>query len=159
MAQTQMVLSKTQLATLQTDMAQLGKQRGVRFIVLADFSGQDISAWDAAGSSDTATISALAAGDLLATLELGRMLGGRRACNLVVQEHDDQTVLIARVGQGLLLLLATAKDVPLGWSRLAIKRLADRIELVVGDVASTPPPAAITEDFEQQFQNQLNRIW
>jgi predicted regulator of Ras-like GTPase activity (Roadblock/LC7/MglB family) len=159
MTHIQTVLSKTQLTTLQTDMAQLGRQRGVRFIVLADFSGQDISAWDAAGSSDTATISALAAGDLLATLELGRMLGGRRACNLVVQEHDDQTVLIARVGQGFLLLLATAKDVPLGWSRLAIKRLADRIELVVGAAANTPPPAAITEDFEQQFQNQLNRIW
>ncbi len=159
MAHTQLVLSKTQLTTLNTDMAQLGRQSGVRFIILADFSGQDISSWDAVGSNDTATIAALAAGDLLATLELGRMLGGRRACNLVVQEHDDQTVLIARVGQGFLLLLATSKDVPLGWSRLAIKRLAERIEAVVGAAAATPPPAAVGDDFEDQFHKQLDQMW
>ncbi|NJK81869.1 MAG: hypothetical protein HC914_19210 [Chloroflexaceae bacterium] len=76
MTQTQLVLSKTQLATLGSDLSQLGRQHGVRFAILGDLSGQDIAFWDALGESDIASIAALAAGDLMATLELGRMLGG-----------------------------------------------------------------------------------
>jgi predicted regulator of Ras-like GTPase activity (Roadblock/LC7/MglB family) len=159
MTSSQIVLSSTQISTLNTDMAQLGRQSGVRFVVLADLSGQDIVSWDASGESDIATIAALAAGDMMATLEIGRMLGGQRACNLIVQEHDDQTVLISRVGQGMLLLVSTARDVPLGWSRLAIKRTVDRIVAVVGAAADTAPPPAISDDFEANFAAQLKTIW
>lgn len=159
MAQSQIVLSTSQINTLQRDMAQMGRQSGVRFVMLADLSGQDISYWDAAGNSDVGSIAALAAGDLMATLELGRMLGGQRACNLIVQEHDEQTILIGRVGKGLLLLLATARDVPLGWSRLAVKRMVERILAVVGTFADTSPPPGVNEDFEDQFAAQLNTIW
>lgn len=159
MSGSQIVLSKAQLHALRSDVSQLGQQSGVGFVVLADLSGQDIVFWDAFQRSDPATISALAAGDLMATLEIGRMLGGQRACNLVIQEHDEQTVLIARVGQGLLLLVSTAREVPLGWARLAIKRTVERILAVVGDLADTPPPPAITEEFETSFARQLSAIW
>ncbi len=154
-----MLLSTTQINTLQTDLLQLGRQNGVRFVVLADFSGQDIVSWDSTGTTDTATVAALAAGDMMATLEIGRVLGGSRACNLVVQEHDDQTVVIARVGEGLLLLLATARDIPLGWTRLALKRTVERVLAVVGTVQMSPPPPAISDDFEQVFNDQLKTIW
>ncbi len=159
MPRSQLVLSPAQLNDLRACLAQFGQQADVQCAMLADFSGQDIVSWNAQEDVDTPSIAALAAGDLMATLEIGRMLGGKRACNLIVQEHDDLTILIARVGDGLLLLLATAKDVPLGWSRLAIKRATDRILGIVGTTVLSPPPPAVSEDFERNFANQLDSIW
>jgi len=159
MAGSQLVLSRTQLNTLNTYVKQLGQNNGIRFVVLADMGGQDIVYWDKPGNSDIASIAALAAGDLMATLEIGRMLGGQRTCNLIIQEHDQHTVLISRVGLSLLLLVSTMKDVPLGWSRLAIKRAVESILPVVGTMADTPPPPGISDDFEDNFAAQINSIW
>ncbi|NNJ11260.1 roadblock/LC7 domain-containing protein [Chloroflexales bacterium ZM16-3] len=159
MARSQLVLSANQLHELRQLLAQFSQQVDVRFAFLGDLSGLDIVSWDGRSDTDVSSVAALAAGDMMATMEVGRLLGGKRACNLIVQEHDDLTILIARVGEALLLLLATARDVPLGWSRLAIKRSTDRILAIVGDAAMVPPPDAISEDFERSFAAQLDNIW
>lgn len=159
MSRSQLVLSPAQLNEIRATLSQLGQQADVRCALLADMSGQDIVSWSGRTEVDSSSIAALAAGDLMATLEVGRMLGGRRACNLIVQEHDDLSILVGRVGESLLLLLATAKDVPLGWSRLAVKRSADRILALVGAAAMVPPPAAVNDDFERSFAAQLDSIW
>lgn len=159
MSRSQLVLAPAQMNEIRTTLSQLGQQADVRMAMLGDLSGQDIVSWSGRAEVDTASIAALAAGDLMATLEVGRMLGGRRACNLIVQEHDDLTILVGRVGESLLLLIATAKDVPLGWSRLAIKRSADKILALVGSAAMVPPPDAVSDDFERSFAAQLDTIW
>ena len=154
----QLVLSVEQLHAIQASLEQLGQQADVRCAMLADLSGQDVVHWDKLNSVDTPSIAALAAGDLMATLEIGRMLGGKRACNLIVQEHDEQTILVGRVGESLLLLIATGQDVPLGWARLTIKRTSDRILAIVGETAITPP-LAVDDDFESRFAAELDSIW
>lgn len=159
MARSQIVLAPAQMHEIRATMSQLGQQADVRLAMLGDLSGQDMVSWSGRDDIDASSIAALAAGDLMATLEVGRMLGGKRACNLIVQEHDDLTILVGRVGEGLLLLVATAKDVPLGWSRLAIKRTAEKILSLVGSAAMVPPPAAVSDDFEQSFAAQLDTIW
>jgi predicted regulator of Ras-like GTPase activity (Roadblock/LC7/MglB family) len=159
MARSQLILSVGQLQELRQLLAQFGQQADVRFVFLGDLSGLDIVSWDGRDSTDVGSVAALAAGDMMATLEVGRLLGGKRACNLIVQEHDELTILIGRVGEALLLLLATARDVPLGWSRLAMKRASDRILAIVGSAAMVPPPDAISEDFERSFAAQLDKIW
>ncbi|MBX0329214.1 hypothetical protein K2Z83_16190 [Oscillochloris sp. ZM17-4] len=159
MSRSQLVLSASQLQELRQLLAQFSQQVDVRFAFLGDLSGLDIVSWDGRSETDVGSVAALAAGDMMATLEVGRLLGGKRACNLIVQEHDDLTILISRVGEGLLLLLATARDVPLGWSRLAMKRSTDRILAIVGSAAMVPPPDAISEDFERSFAAQLDNIW
>lgn len=160
MARSTLVLTPAQLQELRGMLAQVAQQADVRCAFLGDLSGQDIVSWnDQRVNVDMGSVAALAAGDLMATIEIGRMLGGSRSCNLVVQEHDELTILVARVGEALLLLLATARDVPLGWSRLAIKRLIDRILPIVGKAAMTPPPQAVNEDFERSFSTQLDAIW
>lgn len=159
MSRSQMVLSTAQINELSALLAQFSQQAEVRCTFLGDFSGQEIASWDARTDTDLASVAALAAGDLMATMEIGQLLGGSRTCNLIVQEHDDLTILVGRVGQSLLLLLATARDVPLGWSRLAIKRSSERILKIVGNAAMVPPPPAFTEDFERSFAAQLDKIW
>lgn len=159
MNRSQVVLSAAQLEELCSYLGQLGQQADVRCALLADLSGQDIASWESRPGVDMASIAALASGDLMATLEVGRMLGGRRACNLIVQEHDDMTILIGRVGEGMLLLLATARDVPLGWARLALKRASERLQAIIGAAATPHPPAAVSDDFERSFAAQLDSIW
>ena len=159
MSQRQLTLSPAQLTELRNILAQFSQQADVHCALLADFSGQDIVSWEARGAIDASTIAALSAGDMLATMEIGRMLGGRRACNLIVQEHEDLTILISRVGEGLLLLLATAKDVPLGWARLAMKRSSERILNIVGAATLAPPPAAVNDEFARDFASQLDTLW
>ena len=159
MSRSQLVFSVAQLKEIQGLLAQFSQQADVRCAILADMSGQVIVSWAARTGTDLDSISALAAGNIMATLEIGRLLGGQRACNMVVQEHDDMTILVARVGQGLLLLVATARDVPLGWSRLTIKRAIDRILPIVGTAAMVAPPPGISDDFEHIFSSQLDSIW
>jgi predicted regulator of Ras-like GTPase activity (Roadblock/LC7/MglB family) len=73
---------------------------------------------------------------LVATLEIGQMMGSQRGCNLIVQEHEGQSVLVSRVGVEMLLLMATDQEVSLGWSRLAVRRTADHIAGVIGILAA-----------------------
>jgi predicted regulator of Ras-like GTPase activity (Roadblock/LC7/MglB family) len=159
MARSQLVLSTQQLHELKHLLTQFSQQADVRFAILGDLSGLDIVSWDSGTGTDIGSVAALSAGDMMATLEVGRLLGGKRACNLIVQEHDDLTILISRIGEALLLLIATARDVPLGWSRLALKRSSDKILAIVGSAAMVPPPDAISEDFERSFAAQIDNIW
>jgi predicted regulator of Ras-like GTPase activity (Roadblock/LC7/MglB family) len=159
MARSQIVLSAAQLQKLRACLAWLGREAAVRCGLLVDLSGQDIVHWSVQNNLDVPSIAALAAGDLMATLEIARMLGMKRACNLIIQEHDEQTILISRVGEGLLLLIVTTREVPLGWARLAIKQMSAAMLSIIGEAAMVPPPPAISDDFEAHFAAQLDRIW
>lgn len=121
------VFSASQMRDIKTNLAQLGGLPGVRCALLADMSGQEVASWKGISNVDTPGVAALAASELLASVEIGQILGGYRSCNLIVQEHDEQMVLMARVGEDMLLLLATENDAPIGPSRLAIKRTSDRL--------------------------------
>lgn len=153
-----LAMSAAHMATLRATLAELGKQAGVRIALLADLSGQDIASWHRIDTVDMAGVAALAAGDLLATIEINQLLGGRRSCNLIVQEHDEQTIVMARVGTTMILVLATEREIPLGWVRLAIKRAADQllttIEAAAAEAVANPAPA-LSEDFEAQFAAQI----
>jgi len=155
----QPVLSAVQLNHLQRLLDQFGQHANVRCAFLGDLSGQELASWQTRESLDIVSLAALAAGDLLATMELAQILGGKRACNLIIQEHDDMTILVSRVGEGLLLLLATTRDVPLGWSRLAIKRITERTLGIVGTATAVTPPSAISDDFARDFAAQLDNLW
>ena len=159
----QFVLSAAQINTLAADLAPLGQQPGVRLALLLDLSGQEIVYIDSYGGLLIPSIAALAAGDMMATQEVGRLLGGSRNCNLIIQEHEELMILIARLGDGLLLMLATERSVPLGWARLALKRTSTRILEVVGNatlsMAAPAPAMAMDAEFETDFAAQLNSIW
>lgn len=159
MANSQIILSAAQHEEIRRVLAQFGQNATVYCALLSDLSGQEISVWSPARAFDIPSIAALAAGDIMATLEISRMLGGERSCNLIIQEHDEMTILIARVGEALSLLLAVARDVPLGWARIAIRSATGRILAVVGAAALVPPPVAVTDDFATKFSAQLDAIW
>jgi predicted regulator of Ras-like GTPase activity (Roadblock/LC7/MglB family) len=155
----QIVLSPDQHEELRHILSQITQQANIHCALLADLGGQELSTWTQWTIQDLPSVAALAAGDIMAAIEINRMLGGERTCNIIIQEYDDQIVLIGRVGESLLLLLATGRDVPLGWARLALKNATTRILAVVGSAAQVPPPAAVSDDFAAQFSAQLDRVW
>jgi predicted regulator of Ras-like GTPase activity (Roadblock/LC7/MglB family) len=142
---------RAQFAQLQARVAQLGAVDGVRCALLADLSGQEIAAWAAATPPDLASLAALAAADLLATFEVSALLGGDRSCNLITQEYDDQTIVLAQVGSAL---VVTEPELPLGRLRLALKRTTAQIlEVVTAATASAPP--VLDERFAGAFAMEL----
>ncbi len=158
-ARTRLVsLSAEHLHELRACLVQLGKQGGVSCALLADLNGQDIVHWNAFGDIDTASVAALAAGDLLATLEINQLLMGQQGCKLIVQEHEDQHILMGRVGEHHLLLMATSTDVPLGWVRLNLKRTSERI-LEILDSATLTLPQTVSSTFALDVARQIERIW
>ncbi|RRR74999.1 MAG: hypothetical protein EI684_05770 [Candidatus Viridilinea halotolerans] len=159
MHRTQPALSAAALATIHGLLGQLSQQAHMRCAFLCDLGGQELASWTEQADLDLVSLAALAAGDLMATMEIARILGGKRACNVIIQEHDEMIILVARVGEGLVLLMATGVDVPVGWSRLAIKRTSDRILEVVGSAAMTPPPLVMSDDFVASFNAQIDTIW
>lgn len=159
MYRSQPVLSAPQLTAIHGLLGQLSQQAHMRCAFLCDLSGQELASWTEQAELDLVSLAALAAGDLMATMEIARLLGGKRACNVIIQEHDDMTILVSRVGEGLVLLIATAVDVPIGWSRLAVKRTGERILELVGSAAMTPPPLVMSDDFVASFNAQIDNIW
>ncbi len=130
-------LTPQQVEQFRECLAEWRGQPGLYCILLADFSGQALATWSRYDEIDMQGIAALAAGDLSATLEIGMLIGGQRNCSLIVQEHDEQTILIGRIGTDLMLLMATAQDVPTGWSRLTMRRLSERLTAIT-EAAALP---------------------
>lgn len=152
------VLNQQQHEAIHRCLTWFSKEIDVRCVLLADLSGQDIAMWSARNDLDTPSIAALAAGDIVATLELSRMVGGQRSCNLVVQEHDEHTIMMARVGQGMFLFCVVGREVPIGWTRLALRRASEQLTDITGAAAMATPPAAFGDDFADRFAAQLNTL-
>jgi predicted regulator of Ras-like GTPase activity (Roadblock/LC7/MglB family) len=161
MTRSQIVFSPEQLQKLQSCLVWLGRHAAVHCGVLIDLSGQDIVHWSTQEDLDIASISSLAAADLLATMEIARMFGMGRACNLIIQEHEERIIMITRIGEGFLLLIAATRDVPLGWARVAVKQISTAMLAIIGKAAAAPPPQPqnLSDNFEAAFAAQLEKIW
>lgn len=157
MAHSQIVLSPNQLQKLRACLVWLGRHASVRCGIVADLSGQDIVHWSMQPNLDTSSIAALAAGNLMATLEIARMFGLGQTGNMITHEHAEQTIIIARINEQLLLLVAASRDTPLGWVRVAVKQVNGAIVKIVGTLER--PPAAIEGNFAAGVSQTLDTIW
>lgn len=149
-------LTSAQLAGLRGCLARLARTGGARYIALIDISGQEIAGWAAGHPVAGAELAALSAAGMLATLELGWLIGRQRTCHVLIQEHEGQTVIVARIDDSLLLLLALAATAAVGVARVAIRRAAHEILQIYGSPAAAPAPQ-IDRDFEQEFANHIQR--
>ena len=80
-----LLLSAEQQQELQSVLAQVGHEVGMRSGLLVDLSGQEIVHWSSAQLTDIGSVAALAAGDMMATIELGRLVGNAETCKIIVQ--------------------------------------------------------------------------
>ena len=120
--------STSRVEAIRDQVKALGQNPGVEFALLADLNGQTIAAWHMQRGIDLAAFATMAAGELSATLELGNSLGAHRACNLIWQEYDNRMVLISRVSESYLLLLAIEVETLVGPIRLSLQRTVEQIQ-------------------------------
>jgi predicted regulator of Ras-like GTPase activity (Roadblock/LC7/MglB family) len=161
MARSNIVFSPEQLQQLQSSFGWLERHAAFRCGVLIDLSGQDIVHWSTQQDLDITSIASLAAADLLATMEISRMFGMGRACNLIIQEHPEQIIMVTRIGKDFLLLIAATRHIPLGWARVTIKQVSTALLATIEQAAATAPPQpqTLSDNFEAAFADQLEQIW
>ncbi|NJK79049.1 MAG: hypothetical protein HC876_13975 [Chloroflexaceae bacterium] len=119
--------NRLQRQTMQDELALLGRQNGIHFAMLLDLNGQEIATWSRWANLDHASISVLAAGEWLASHAMSWLTTQQRVCRLLIQEYETQRMLIAPVTETMVLLVVTAQDVPIGWARLHLQRMIEKL--------------------------------
>ncbi|HFC10325.1 MAG TPA: hypothetical protein ENJ54_10825 [Chloroflexi bacterium] len=143
----------------------------VQFALLADVGGQVISTHGTHNKvSEVVALGSLAAGDLVASREIARILGEDSAYQMVLREGKEGHTFITEAGRHMVLLVKVRADVPLGWARMLILQAAQRLAATVdappGNLqqqGSAPQtlhaPLGTEENAADLVEDALNAIW
>jgi predicted regulator of Ras-like GTPase activity (Roadblock/LC7/MglB family) len=120
-------IGRAEMGAMAAVLRRLGGSAGVQAAVVASLDGTVVADWQRTSELDVAELAPLAAGSLVATLQVGRLLGSRGLSSLMLQEHDGLLVMIARLRETHLLLLAVEGEAAVGPLRLAMRRTIERL--------------------------------
>jgi predicted regulator of Ras-like GTPase activity (Roadblock/LC7/MglB family) len=149
-------------AAIDQALLDLTRRIPATLVLLADVTGQVVSARGEQGPVDLVALASLIAGDMAASQEISRLTGEYQNYQLILREGRRMHTFISEAGHYLVLLVQVTKDVPLGWARLLILEAARYL----ADIAAAP--AASSEDFQvdlQQdelpdlFSSALDELW
>lgn len=121
--------SDTQIELMRLALKELALEPDVHCAVLADISGIVLTHWSRRRDINVTVVAALAAGNTMALAEIGRNLGQQRPGHLVIHEGHDQSIIMATMGD-LLLLLAIGPNASLGWARIATMRACEEVQRI-----------------------------
>ncbi len=136
---------KDYLQEFQIAFKQLGQAAGVQAVLFLDLSGRVLGSWYTGTDLHIESVVSLVSGKWAAADALAEFLGSAQRCNFITHDYDSFRLLLARAGSGQMLLSITATDVPVGWTRLQMQRLANLysgIEACVSRVTLAPSPLA-----------------
>jgi CheY-like chemotaxis protein len=118
--------SERQVELMRQALRDLALEPDVQCAVLADISGIVLTHWSRRRDINVTVVAALAAGNSLVMAEIGRNLGQHQPGNLVIHEGQDQSIVMATMGD-LLLLLGIGPKASLGWARITTLRACEEI--------------------------------
>jgi CheY-like chemotaxis protein len=118
--------SDLQIEAMRNVLKELALEPDVYCAVLADMSGIVLTHWSKRRDINVTVVAALAAGNSLALAEISRTMGQQQPSHLVIQEGYDQSILMAHMGN-LLLVLAIGPNASLGWARIATMRTCEEV--------------------------------
>ena len=121
------------------------------FILLTDVTGQIISTRGEQNDIDLIALGSLMAGDLAASQEIARLTGEYQDYQMILREGTQMHTFISEAGRYLALLVQAAKEVPLGWARVIIRKAAQEIT----DIVANPPQEAKQPDLAEQLDSML----
>ena len=122
--------SNHQIESMRNALRELALEPDVHCALLTDISGIVLTHWSRRRDINVTVVAALAAGNSLALAEIGRNLGQKHPSNLVIQEGQDQSIIMAQVDD-LLLLLAIGPNASLGWARITTMRTCEELSRIV----------------------------
>ncbi len=137
-------------------LARLCRQAGASGALLADISGRLLCEAQTGPGPNLTVLAALAAGTLVATTEMGRLVGETEHFRTALYEGSHQSVHIASIGSGFLLAVVFDSSAPVGLVVLYTKQAVSELTgsaanfgaLVGGD---------LSPDFGQALAEELER--
>ena len=139
----------------------LYQNAGAECILLADVSGQLISAQGRMEEIDPVTVAALAAGDVAAMSELVRQIGESNPHGSFLHEGENKSVYLFSVGGSFILIAIFRADTPIGLMRLFVRRAAERLYPLTAefeDMMGQPAPVPIA-DFGAMLAGELDKAF
>ena len=134
-----------------------------QYILLTDSSGQIISLCGKREQADPVALGALVASDMAASQEMAHLMGELQHYQMVLREGPQINTWIIDAGPHLVLMFKVSSSVPLGWTRLVIRRAAEIIAQIVEVSPEVEPSAPGMEidqdDFSEQINKSLDDLW
>ncbi len=146
---------------------ELMKKVPAHFLLLADVTGQIITARGEQEQIDLVALGSLVAGDLAASQEIARLTGEYQDYQMVLREGQKMHSFIVEAGLHLALMVQVSNEVPLGWARMIIQKTARHLAELLDSPAEEAEHHHLTEslpEFEQEelsalFNDALDELW
>ncbi len=155
-----LVLSVAQVEAIERCLDALADRIKARCIIVADVTGQLIAERGQTSTMNTQVLSALAAGELVATHELARLVGERARFKLLLNEGENQNVYLSDVGEQLIVIIVSDQNTLIGMVRLVLKQAVDELAPILAqagsDAAVEPVDEALGGDFARLLENELD---
>jgi predicted regulator of Ras-like GTPase activity (Roadblock/LC7/MglB family) len=143
-------------------MANLRRMTEAECVILADISGQLISAHGQLEESAPALVAALAASDVAAMTELGRQIGEESPFGSFLHEGKRKSIYLHTVANTFILIVISQADTLIGMVRLFAGRAAEKLQEVVAEfeellvqpkeLSSVDFGAALADELEKAFE-------
>jgi predicted regulator of Ras-like GTPase activity (Roadblock/LC7/MglB family) len=131
-------------------------------IMLADISGQLINTQGDLEGSDPTLVSALAAGDVAALLELARQIGEPEPRGPFLHEGKRRSFYMMNVGGSFVLIIIFNAETPLGLVRLFAGRIVQQLDALTGEFESYMDETqnqALPDDFSAGLADELEKTF
>lgn len=159
-----LILYPSQDQAIDKVLTSLMEKIPAQYILLADSSGQVISVIGKREQGDPVALGALVASDMAASQEMASITGEYQSYQMILREGSQVNNWIINAGPHLDLMFKVSASVPLGWTRLVIRRAAE----LIAQIAETPieeegdsgESIEIDDaDFSDQIDKSLEELW
>ncbi|GAP12594.1 hypothetical protein LARV_00330 [Longilinea arvoryzae] len=158
-----LILYPSQDQAIDKVLSSLMEKIPAQYILLADSSGQVISVSGKREQADPVALGALVASDMAASQEMAHLTGEVQNYNMILREGPEINTWIVNAGPNLVLMFKVSSDVPLGWTRLVIRRAAELIaEIADAPVEEEPSESSLDidqVDFSSEIDKSLEELW
>lgn len=151
------LLSEEQYKKITEVLSDLASKTGAFLVLFADMDGHLISYQGDAESLDISALSALAAGDFTATVEMARLIGEKSSFKLLFHEGVEKNLYMCNVDEEFLLLVVFDSSVTLGMVRLYTKKAVNRIDQLL-QFPKEEVSQIINSEFKSLLGEELDRI-
>lgn len=157
-----LILTLDQLQGINKFLTKLLETIPAKYILLVDNSGQIVQNQGDFGGADTAILGSLIAADLAASQEIARLSGEYQDFQMILREGEKTQIIISEAGKSLTFLVSFRKEIPLGWARKLIQKVAQEIANISEQAIESKPDLETDTtkgDLPDLFTDALDQIW
>lgn len=158
-----LILTPAQDQAIDKILSSMMEKIPAQYILLTDSNGQLVSFFGKREQADPVALGALVASDMAASKEIAHLSGEIQSNQLILREGSQVNTWIIEAGLYLVLMFKVSSNVPLGWTRMVIRRAAELIGQIVENPAmqddTTEGITFQPGDFSRQIDESLDQLW